>query len=443
MFGFRLPTVFARRSVLGVVSGGSLAVCGPHYVAGGMGGVFSEDGEGDGPVDVNTLKVGGTIQLGGFTVKRMGAAGGEANEGGSPKGEKGAHHRRNAADGTLAGGFVNPWPSARDPVTSFWLMLPKLLAARVFGPKAAAPETSASAPPLRPVDFGRLTRATQTPGAMALTWLGHAAFLLSSAEANVLLDPCLSDRCSPLSFAGPKRVVQPPCSLDELDVDVVVISHNHYDHLDLDVLKKLHAKNNNIVFFVPLGNKSLLTAAGISNIVECDWWDSFSLSKTTVKTGPITITCTPCQHFSSRTAWDRNETLWSSWHLATSSKRFFFGGDTGYRSVFEGETEEGSPTCPAFREVRARFGDTDLSALPIGAYEPRHLFSPIHCNPNDAIDVHLDLGSKKSVAMHWGTFPLGFEGVMEPPIALREAMKKRGLKEDEFLVVDVGETVEA
>ncbi|KAI9345225.1 beta-lactamase superfamily domain-containing protein [Obelidium mucronatum] len=321
---------------------------------------------------------------------------------------------------------------------------------------------------------------------MLLTWLGHAAFLLTLPGARVLLDPCLSDRCSPLSWAGPQRLVAPPCKLEDLDPDVVVISHNHYDHLDLDVMKKLVQKKKDLLFFVPLGNKKLL---GITNVVECDWWDSYSVHKPKTDVSPeanLQISCTPSQHFSSRTLWDKNQTLWSSWHIqstafshetppttstsnndanhahntnhghnhsnecdiTTSSPRpitksFFFGGDTGYRTVFTSEDEENAPTCPAFRQVREKFGDTDLAALPIGAYNPRHLLSNVHCSPKDAVEVHLDLGAKKSVAMHWGTFVLSREDVMEPPRLLREEMAKRGVREDEFLVIEVGETVSA
>ncbi|KAJ3007974.1 UNVERIFIED_CONTAM: hypothetical protein HDU68_003274 [Siphonaria sp. JEL0065] len=345
-------------------------------------------------------------------------------------------------------GFVNPWPSFREVVN----IGSKFISAQ-WNKKAQDEPLKNQIPKLRPVDFEALAQVrTGSAEGMALTWLGHAAFLLTLPGATILLDPCLSDKCSPLSFAGPQRVVALPPNisknLDGLHVDAVVVSHNHYDHLDLPVMQNLHSKNKDIVFFVPLGNKDLLLNAGITNVIECDWWDSYSLKKDATHTSPganVEITCTPCQHFSSRTLWDRNQTLWSSWHIATPQKRFFFGGDTGYRTVFEGEydIEATLPTCPSFREVKSRFGPCDLAALPIGAYEPRHLLSPVHCNPGDAVDVHLDLGSKKSVAMHWGTFPLGFEPPTVPPQVLKEELKKRGIKEDMFLVVDVGETVNA
>ncbi|KAJ3070007.1 hypothetical protein HDU98_006938 [Podochytrium sp. JEL0797] len=353
-----------------------------------------------------------------------------------------SHH---LADGK---GFVNPWDSFREASSSFLGTGFKLLMEKWSAKTPPQHLDTPKIPLVRPVDFDALSNVSND--GMALTWLGHAAFLLTLPGATILLDPCLSDRCSPLSFAGPKRVVElpPNLNLDTLKVDAVIVSHNHYDHLDLPVLQRLHATNNDIVFFVPLGNKQLLVDAGIQNVMECDWWDAFSLSKPKTADSPAAtfeITCTPCQHFSSRSAFDRNQTLWSSWLVTTPAKRFFFGGDTGYRTVLEGEdaTESTLPTCPAFRDVRKRFGPMHLAALPIGAYEPRHLFSGIHCNPNDAIDVHRDLECSKSVAMHWGTFPLGFEPVMDPPRVLKEEMEKRGIPESEFLVLDVGESVDA
>ncbi|KAJ3004298.1 UNVERIFIED_CONTAM: hypothetical protein HDU68_005191 [Siphonaria sp. JEL0065] len=281
-----------------------------------------------------------------------------------------AHH----VDG---GGFANPWISFRNNRDSFALSFAKLM---LFGDKKPPVPAVDQRVPTQHVDWTRLNAKAEP---MLLTWLSHAAFLLTLPSAKILLDPCLSDRCSPFSFAGPQRLISPPCKLDELDPDIVVISHNHYDHLDLDVLKSLVSKKKDLLFFVPMGNKRLLVDA------------------------------------------------------------FFFGGDTGYRTVFQNEDEESVPTCPAFRQIREKFGNADLAALPIGAYNPRHLLSNVHCSPKDAVDVHRDLGAKKSVAMQWGTFVLSREDVMEPPRLLRQEMEKKGLKEDEFLIIDVGETVAA
>ncbi|KAJ3073550.1 hypothetical protein HDU98_001290, partial [Podochytrium sp. JEL0797] len=367
-----------------------------------------------------------------------------------------------------AKGFANPWPSYRKNEKTFLVSFAKLL---LFGDKMPPIPPVQARVPTRPIDWDRIAASynssTNHEHELSLTWLSHAAFLLTMPGARILLDPCLSDRCSPLSFAGPRRIVAPPCKVDELNVDCVVISHNHYDHLDLNVLKKLMQVNRDVLFFVPLGNKRLLMDEGITNVVECDWWDSYRLHKPKTASAPesnLQISCTPSQHFSGRTLWDHGQTLWSSWHIqstvshapsphnnnssdarvrepTTTTKSFFFGGDTGYRTVFPHDCESLVPTCPAFRQIHTRFGPPDLAALPIGAYAPRELLSNVHCSPADAVDVHVDLGAKKSVACHWGTFVLSREDVMDPPRVLRRELEARGMGGEEFMVVDVGETV--
>ncbi|KAI8613837.1 beta-lactamase superfamily domain-containing protein [Chytriomyces sp. MP71] len=394
-----------------------------------------------------------------------------------------AHHNRD-------GSFHNPWPSFAPSKTSFVSTFAKFILLGSNNPALPHPKDRLR---VRPLNKDRINaiRAQAFPimpskndqssvrvtpddaqDAMRLDWLGHAAMLLTVPGATVLFDPCLSDRCSPINWAGPRRIVPTPLErgLDDLpDVDVVVVSHNHYDHLDVDVMKKIATHKPEVLFFVPLGNKRLLLDAGIRNVVECDWWDSFTLTRNTITDSAsndhhhhhkhdlhnhpvpditVQITCTPAQHFSSRHLLDKNATLWSSWHLRTRTKSFFFGGDTGYRTVPDDATDAADaldpklPTCPSFREVRARLGPVDLAALPIGAYAPRALLSNVHCSPRDAVDVHLDLGAARSVAMHFGTFVLSREEVSEPVRLLREAMRARGVEESVFLVVDVGQGVE-
>ncbi|KAI9026800.1 beta-lactamase superfamily domain-containing protein, partial [Hyaloraphidium curvatum] len=279
---------------------------------------------------------------------------------------------------------------------------------------------------------------------IAATWLGHACFLLQLGGLNVLADPCCSERCSPSQWAGPKRIRPLPCGLEELaNVDAVVISHSHYDHLDVGTIEKI---GKGATYFVPLG----IGAWFASNfpgypVREMDWWDSSSLAHPSDPKRGVEFTCTPCQHFSGRTLWDRDTTLWSSWSLKAldSGRKVFFAGDTGYRSVPKGFTGDvGSlPHCPAFKEIGDRLGPFDLAAIPIGAYSPRWFMSPVHLDPRDAVDVHRDVRSKKSVGMHWGTFILTDEPVMEPPIRLAEEAAKGGLGKDEFVVVDIGATL--
>jgi N-acyl-phosphatidylethanolamine-hydrolysing phospholipase D len=344
---------------------------------------------------------------------------------------KPAHHK---PDGS---GFLNPWPSFQ---TSSLKDMLKLV--RNFKPPKLLPGTPGVA--VVPIDFNRIQTFNQghTDSSFLLTWLGHAAFLLSSSGMNILLDPCFSDRCSPVSFLGPKRFTPIPFKFEELPaIDVIIISHNHYDHLDLPTLKKF-LKSDTLIF-VPLGNQVFLENEGFTHVVECDWWDEYEL--TTDKNDKqiqYRITCTPCQHFSGRSLNDRFKTLWSSWIVAKGDTRFFFAGDTGYRTVRENEDEHSAPICPVFKEIGQKYGPFQLAAIPIGAYSPRWFMSAVHCNPRDAVDLHLDVQSQKSIGMHWGTFALTDEPILEPPQKLLEELQQRGMDPSTFRVIQVGESVE-
>ncbi|KAJ1561045.1 hypothetical protein HK405_005100, partial [Cladochytrium tenue] len=374
------------------------------------------------------------------------------------------------------GGFVNPWPSARPSSTLEFLAGMATAAATMpavphegDGVRVVRPDTARIAAFRAGEASGDEAAASGREPQMLLTWLGHAAFLLTCRGGpTVLLDPCLSERCSPLSFAGPRRMVPVPFSLEnnsgsasggagaELEklppVDVIVISHNHYDHLDTDVLRRVARPET--VCFVPLGCGETVRAAGVQRVIECDWWDEYEVGPVTGGSArPLRVACTPCQHFSGRTLFDRDRTLWSSWVVSlmgeggesqdSASARFYFAGDTGYRTVKKGEDEDAVPTCPAFREIGEKYGPFDLAAIPIGAYQPRHLLSTVHLSPRDAVDVHLDVRSRRSVGMHWGTFVLTSEPVMEPPKILREELKRRGIDLGDFVTLDVGESIAA
>lgn len=257
-------------------------------------------------------------------------------------------------------------------------------------------------------------------GASTLTWIGHASFLLQIGGLNILTDPHLTGRASPFHSAGPKRL-QPP-ALDFADlppIDVVVISHNHYDHLDLRTVRRL-AQEHDPQFFVPLGLKAWFTAQGIqSAVTELDWWNDSSFRQ-------LKLTAVPVQHFSGRSANDRNKTLWCGFVLECVDKKIIFAGDTGY--------------SPDFKDIAGRFGAMDLALIPIGAYEPRSFMRPVHVNPEEAVKVHQDLQSRQSVAMHWGTFRLTLEPPDEPPRRLLQALKRAGIAEDRFWVMRHGET---
>jgi L-ascorbate metabolism protein UlaG (beta-lactamase superfamily) len=256
-----------------------------------------------------------------------------------------------------------------------------------------------------------------------VTWIGHATLLVQINGVNILTDPHFSERSSPVQWAGPKRVVPPGIKMDMLPlIDMVIISHDHYDSLDTNTLKQLHSRTggDTTTFFVPLGLKVWFQGLGISNVIEMDWWDEQQFSN-------VKVIATPMQHWGKRSLFSRNEHLWASWVIIGDDFRFYFGGDTGY--------------SPHFRETGDRFGPFDLAALPIGAYEPRWFMKNHHINPEEAVLAHIDLRSKQSVAMHWGTFMLTDEPLDEPPLKLKAALKKKGVLDNKFLVLMHGETI--
>jgi len=254
-----------------------------------------------------------------------------------------------------------------------------------------------------------------------LTWIGHASFLLQLGGLNILTDPHLTERASPLGVVGPKRVVQPALSFHELPhIDAVVISHDHYDHLDRATVRRLAAQATGAPrFFVPLGLKAWFAGLGIRVGAELDWWERAQLSA-------LSFTLVPAQHWSARTPWDRNRTLWGGWVIEHPAFRFFFAGDTGYSRDFE--------------DIGRRLGFVDLAALPIGAYEPRWFMSVMHVSPAEAVKIHRDLRARYSVAMHWGTFILTDEPLDEPPQKLASARHAAGISAEEFFVMKHGET---
>ena len=278
-------------------------------------------------------------------------------------------------------------------------------------------------------DRDRVPRATPVPasGASAnatVTWVGHATVLIQHQGINVLTDPMFSDRASPLSFAGPKRVTRPALALAELPrVDVVVISHNHYDHLDAATVEAL---GSGPVYYVPLGLRGWFERRGVDpgRVVEMDWWDRRDHAP---GQHSLSVTATPSQHFSGRSLTDRNETLWASWSLAWDDFQVWFGGDTGYNDR-------------QFREIGERLGEIDLGIIPIGAYEPRFFMRAVHVNPEEAVRIHQDIGAAASLAIHWGAFILSAEGVLTPPRALAAARAAAGVAESEFAAFAVGET---
>lgn len=254
------------------------------------------------------------------------------------------------------------------------------------------------------------------------TWIGHASALLQINGVNILIDPVFSERVSPLSFIGPKRLAKLPLTIDELPpIDIVLVSHSHYDHLDLPSLKALYQRDAlRTKFLVPLGNKALLEDEGIQNVAEFDWWDKSSVAG-------LRFVFTPAQHWSARTLWDYDQTLWGGWYVASESFKFLYTGDTGYSQDF--------------KDIHDRLGSMDLAMIPAGAYEPRWFMKKQHVNPEEAIRIHKDLQAKMSIGVHWGTFRLSDEPMLAPLHEVKRIREEQKIPAQEFQMLKHGQTV--
>lgn len=285
-------------------------------------------------------------------------------------------------------------------------------------------QTGGRFPPLKRFPLLRPDpEALAHPGASPrLTWIGHASFLFQYRGLNILTDPVFSERCSPVGFVGPKRGTPAALTVAELPpIHRVLISHNHYDHLDRNTVRALHDRfGDDLVFYVPAGLPAWFRRQGIHNLVELDWWRSDR------GTEPETF-CVPAQHFSGRGPGDHNRSLWCGWRLHFSDFSLYFAGDTGYG--------------PLFRDMAEVFGPVDLALLPIGAYAPRWFMWPVHVSPEEAVRIHRDIRARRSVAMHWGTFVLTDETLDEPPRRLAQALHEQGVPAETFLVPQHGETL--
>ena len=254
-----------------------------------------------------------------------------------------------------------------------------------------------------------------------LTWIGHASFLIQVDGINILTDPHLTKRASPVVFAGPSRTTPPGLELHDLpEIDVIVISHNHYDHLDYQTILNITRKqiNNQPLILVPLKLKKLLESFGARNVKELGWWDTTDFKN-------LNIHAVPVQHWSNR-SFNTNKTLWCGWVFENSNFKCIFVGDTGYSKDFT--------------TIQQKFGHMDLSLIPIGAYAPRWFMKDHHCNVEEAIQIHIDLKSKKSIAMHWGTFQLTDEPMDEPIKLLKKLTAEKKLLSDEFIAITHGES---
>ncbi len=310
------------------------------------------------------------------------------------------------------GGFTNPYQGAIDKTLFSYLKM------RYFGDTPFA-ENRKDAHRV-PIEANANRGLAADPDTPQVSWLGHSTFLIQYRGLRILTDPVLSDRASPFSFMGPKRLVARPIGTTELPaIDYVIISHNHYDHLDTATIQAL---GNQPKYLVPLKLRQWLIDRGIdgAQITEHDWWDSVQFDQ-------LTITATPSQHWSGRGLFDRMETLWASWHIAIDDFSLWFAGDTGYNPY-------------QFREIGERWQGVDLALIPIGAYAPRWFMKSAHINPEEAVQIHRDVRSRFSIGMHWGTFQLTAEPMLEPVQRLQTTLSRQQLPAEAFVTLAIGET---
>ncbi|GLB37059.1 putative beta-lactamase superfamily domain containing protein [Lyophyllum shimeji] len=376
--------------------------------------------------------------------------------------------------------FKNPWPSFRphDASDQFYI---------IFQWNNRIPKVPGNVRELIPIRQPTWGAGSDDPSMMKATWLGHASVLLElpcrsqlstdtsrssvpSRGIRILFDPIFSDYPSPVQCGPLKRYSPPPCQVTDVpEIDAVIISHDHYDHLDANTIRSLMSRNPKPHVFAPAGTKDIFTSMGVPSD-RChilDWWDTRRLSVELPARGndddqastplQVDITCTPSQHNSGRAFMDRffnAKTLWSSWAVEevfdaegstsesnpgkrTVGKKAYFAGDTGYQSILQGQEY---PPCPVFKEIGERFGGFDLAMIPIGAYRGTRYMSPVHCSPWDSVRVFQDVKAKKALAVHWGTWILSEEEVDQPPKDLKTACTDAGIEEGSFVVCDMGET---
>jgi len=310
----------------------------------------------------------------------------------------------------VLGGFRNPNPGFHRP--DGWTRW-SFLAARVWQ-TFTSPRTF-NAP--RVANDGRaLLGGAAAP---TITWVGHSTLIVQLDGLTILTDPQWSERASPLTWAGPRRLSAPGVAFEDLPkIDVVVISHDHYDHLDAGTVTRLAAVHDPL-FLVPLGLKGWFRESGITRVEELDWWDGHEYRG-------VRFVCAPAQHFGQRSFFDRDTRLWASWAVVGKSRRLYFGGDTGY---FAG-----------FKEAGRRLGPFDVAALAIGAYRPPAIMQFVHTTPEEAVQAFEDLRASVLIGIHWGTFDLAEEPLGEPPVRMLAEARRRGLPESRAWILQVGET---
>lgn len=288
-----------------------------------------------------------------------------------------------------------------------------------FGPREASYLDGERLPAYQP----RFEKSDLTPppsGAIQLTWIGHSTFLIQHGGRNILTDPIFGN-CQPVPSPRLKRAAPPGVPLNALPpIHDVLVSHCHYDHLDVPTIRHLGAGPN---YWTPSALSPWFRRQNLHQCRELAWWESARLAD------DLELHCVPAQHFAARTPFDRDRTHWCGWVLKSPTRKIYFAGDTGY--------------CPVFKEIGARFGGFDLAMIPIGAYRPRWIMQSMHVDPYEAVQIHLDAQARQSVACHWGTFRLTDEPLNEPPTVLAKALAARGLPASVFRVLKFGESIVA
>ncbi len=253
---------------------------------------------------------------------------------------------------------------------------------------------------------------------VAVTFVNHSTFLVQFQGLNILTDPIWSKRASPFPFAGPRRMRPPGLRFEDLPpIDIILLTHNHYDHLDIKAMKKLWDEFHPAIYCT-LGVSPFLRKHGIERATEMDWWDESKFNT------DLKILCTPAQHFSGRGMYDRDRTLWSGFALMTGNGSIYYSGDTGYGDFFT--------------EIKDKIGPVRIAFIPIGAYKPAWFMGPIHTGPAEAIRIHNEMESPVSIAMHFGTFPLADDSEDDPQMELERLLKEGALSQGRFLVLEEG-----
>jgi N-acyl-phosphatidylethanolamine-hydrolysing phospholipase D len=319
------------------------------------------------------------------------------------------------------GGFRNPWPEAADD-DAIRRRFRELVRERAS--RRLAPDPRPESLPLAEPD---LARPRAVAGELRVTWVGHATHVIQLPGLNLLTDPMWSARASPFSSFGPRRFVPAVPELGALPpIDAVLLSHDHYDHLDRRTVLALKARfGSDLRWYTPIGYAKWFARLGLRNVRELDWWDEAELP------GGFRAVAAPARHWTRRTPWHTNRRLWCSWAVIgalDASPRVYFGADSAYASHFG--------------EIGRRLGGFDAAILPIGAYEPQWFMGTFHMNPEEAVRAYVDLGGRGAfLPSHWGTFRLTFEDPLEPPNRLREAWAAKGLPPASLHVPRHGETV--